>query len=108
MTHAVETTTLADILERVLDRGIVIAGDIRIKLVDVELLTIQLRLVICSVERAKEMGMDWWERSEFLSSKARNGQEPQIEELKARIQELESRIAISPTADGEKLTVKAE
>ena len=58
--HSIESTNLADLLERVLDKGIVIAGDIRISLVDVELLTIQLRLVICSVDRAQEMGMDWW------------------------------------------------
>ena len=51
---------MADVLERVLDKGIVIAGDIRIKLVDIELLSIQIRLVICSVDKAKEMGMDWW------------------------------------------------
>lgn len=60
MRHSVETTNLADLLERILDKGIVIAGDIKIKLVDVELLTIQIRLVICSVDKAKEMGMDWW------------------------------------------------
>jgi len=60
MIHAVQSSTLADVLERVLDKGIVIAGDIRVKLVDIELLSIQLRLVICSVDKAKEMGMDWW------------------------------------------------
>ena len=60
MMHATEATNLADILERVLDKGIVIAGDIRVSIVNVELLTIQLRLVICSVDKAKEMGMDWW------------------------------------------------
>lgn len=58
--HSIESTNLADLLERVLDKGIVIAGDIKISLVDIELLTIQLRLVICSVDKAKEMGMDWW------------------------------------------------
>ena len=58
--HSVESTSLADLLERVLDKGIVIAGDIRIKLVDVELLTIQIRLLVCSVDKAKEIGMDWW------------------------------------------------
>lgn len=60
MLHSVQTSTLADVLERVLDKGIVIAGDIRIKLVDIELLSIQIRLVVCSVDKAKEMGMDWW------------------------------------------------
>lgn len=58
--HSIESTNLADLLERLLDKGIVIAGDIKIKLVDVELLTIQIRLVICSVDKAIEMGMDWW------------------------------------------------
>jgi hypothetical protein len=58
--HSVQSTNIADLLERVLDKGVVIAGDIRISLVDVELLTIQLRLVICSVDKAQEMGMDWW------------------------------------------------
>ena len=62
---------LADILERVLDKGIVIAGDIQINLLDIELLTIKLRLLIASVERAREMGIDWWESDPSLSSGAR-------------------------------------
>jgi hypothetical protein len=60
LTHANESTNLADLLERILDKGVVIAGDISIKLVEVELLTIQLRLVICSVDKARELGLDWW------------------------------------------------
>ena len=60
MTHSVDSTNLADLLERILDKGVVIAGDISIKLVEVELLTIQLRLVICSVDKARELGLDWW------------------------------------------------
>jgi hypothetical protein len=63
-----ESANLADILERVLDKGIVIAGDIQINLLDIELLTIKLRLVIASVDRAKEMGIDWWEHDPTLSS----------------------------------------
>ncbi|MEV5507019.1 gas vesicle protein GvpJ [Streptomyces orinoci] len=66
-----EPANLADILERVLDKGVVIAGDIRIELLDIELLTIRLRLVVASVERAKEMGIDWWEHDPALSSRAR-------------------------------------
>lgn len=58
--QSTQSTTLADLLERVLDKGIVIAGDIRVNLVQVELLTIQLRLIICSMDKASEMGMDWW------------------------------------------------
>lgn len=70
MTHATNSTNLAELLERVLDKGVVVAGDIKIKLVEIELLTIQIRLVICSVERAVEMGMDWWQRDPNLSSRA--------------------------------------
>lgn len=60
ITRATHGDSLADILERVLNTGVVIAGDIRVKLCDVELLSIQLRLLICSVEKAKELGVGWW------------------------------------------------
>ncbi|WP_425547491.1 gas vesicle protein [Actinomadura vinacea] len=66
---------LADLLERILDKGIVIVGDIRVNLLDIELLTIKLRLLVASVDRAKEMGIDWWEHDPSLSSRARRGQE---------------------------------
>ena len=79
MQQSLESSNLADILERILDKGIVIAGDIRINLVNVELLTIQLRLVICSVDKAKEMGMDWWVNNPVFSPRARQSQ---IEENK--------------------------
>src|SRR6185503_12836255 len=62
------STNLADILERVLDKGIVIAGDIQINLLDIELLTIKLRLLIASVDRAREMGINWWETDSSLQS----------------------------------------
>ncbi|CAM5246536.1 Gas vesicle structural protein [Streptomyces alboniger] len=65
---------LADILERVLDKGIVIAGDIKINLLDIELLTIKLRLIVASVDKAKEMGIDWWENDPALSSGAHRGE----------------------------------
>ena len=70
MQHSIQSTNLADLLERVLDKGIVIAGDIKIKLVDIELLTIQIRLVICSVDKAREMGMDWWVTNPAFNSRA--------------------------------------
>lgn len=60
VTQSTQSATLADLLERILDKGIVIAGDIKVNLVEVELLSIQIRLVICSLDKAKEMGMDWW------------------------------------------------
>lgn len=65
------SANLADILERVLDKGVVIAGDIKINLLDIELLTIKLRLLVASVDKAKEMGIDWWEHDPSLSSRAR-------------------------------------
>jgi len=71
-THSIQTTNLADLLERILDKGIVIAGDIRVNLVEVELLTIQIRLVICSVDKAKEMGMDWWVNNPVFNSQAKS------------------------------------
>lgn len=71
ITRSIETTNLADILERVLDKGIVIAGDIQVKLADVELLTIKIRLMISSVDKAKEMGINWWETDSYLSSQAK-------------------------------------
>jgi hypothetical protein len=84
VTHAMQSSTLADVLERVLDKGIVIAGDIKIKLVDIELLSIQIRLVICSVDKAKEMGMDWWVNNPVFSSQA---PQPQLEATLAKIDE---------------------
>jgi hypothetical protein len=91
--HSVSSATLADVLERILDKGIVIAGDIKIKLVDIELLTIQIRLMIASVDKAKEMGMDWWVRNPDFSSQG-NGQEQrgEISALQERIAQLESRL----------------
>lgn len=67
---SLNSTTVADLLERVLDKGVVIAGDIKVKLVDIELLSIQIRLVICSVDKAREMGMDWWVNNPVFSPKA--------------------------------------
>jgi hypothetical protein len=66
-----EPANLGDILERVLDRGVVIAGDIRVNLLDIELLTIKLRLLIASVDTAKELGIDWWKHDPFLSGRDR-------------------------------------
>ncbi len=89
--HSVQTTSLADILERVLDKGIVIAGDIKICLADVELLNIKIRLLIASVEKAKEMGIDWWQSDPALSSKARAVEE-ENRALKERLERLEARL----------------
>ncbi len=70
MQHAVHGDSLADILERVLDKGVVVAGDVSVALVGIELLTIKLRLVVCSVDKARELGIDWWQHDPYLSSGA--------------------------------------
>ena len=93
MQHPIQSSTLADLLERVLDKGIVIAGDIRIKLVEVELLTIQLRLVICSVDKAKELGLDWWTNNSVLN--LRNQTDVTIED---RVAKLESMVSKAPAS----------
>ena len=93
MTHSVNTSSLADILERVLDKGVVIAGDIKIKLVDIELLTIQIRLMIASVDKAREMGMDWWVNNPAFNRTAKEASDQgEMAELKARLAQLESRM----------------
>ena len=76
---------LADVLERVLDKGIVIAGDIEIHLLDIELLTVKLRLLVASADKAKEMGIDWWEGDPFLSRKnGDRGLEERLRRLEAK------------------------
>ena len=93
MAHATEATNLADILERVLDKGIVIAGDIQIKIADVELLTIKIRLLVASVDKAMEMGINWWQTDSFLSSKAKEAEiEGENKALKERLERLEAKI----------------
>jgi hypothetical protein len=89
MAHAIEATNLADILERVLDKGIVIAGDIQIRIADIELLTIKIRLLVASVDKAMEMGINWWQTDSYLSSKAREI-EKETETLKQRLERLEA------------------
>ncbi|MFI0356184.1 gas vesicle protein [Actinomadura sp. 9N407] len=103
---------LADLLERILDKGIVIVGDIRVNLLDIELLTIKLRLLVASVDRAKEMGIDWWEHDPSLSSRARtteavstadSSEEALLEEnrrLRERLDALEARALDPATSDG--------
>lgn len=95
---ATSSASVADILERVLDKGVVIAGDIRVKLVDIELLTIQIRLVVCSIDKAKEIGMDWWNVA--LNEKKGDGQANLSDSpaddamlLASRLEELETRLS---------------
>jgi hypothetical protein len=95
--QAPQPANLADILERVLDKGIVIAGDIQINLLDIELLTIKLRLLVASVDKAREMGINWWEHDEGLTTPEtdRDGLESENAELRRRIERLERRLELS-------------
>jgi hypothetical protein len=67
--HPPQSSNLLDVLEKILDKGVVIAGDIKISLADVDLLTIKIRLLVASVDKAREIGMDWWEKDPYYSSK---------------------------------------
>ncbi|MBV8083774.1 MAG: gas vesicle protein [Chloroflexi bacterium] len=80
---------LVDILDRVLDKGLVIAGDIKISLANVELLTIQIRLLVCSIDKAEQIGLNWWRYDSALS---RQGAAADQDELTARIESLEGEI----------------
>lgn len=94
--HPNQSSSIVDVLETVLDKGVVIAGDIRVGLADVELLTIKIRLIVASVDKAKEIGMDWWETDPFLSSKAASQNNEELEqenkELQQRIEQLEKKM----------------
>ena len=92
LTHSTNSTTVADLLERLLDKGIVISGDIRIRLVEVELLTLEIRLLICSVDKALEMGLDWWTGNPAFDSKARVASLLPNTELEDRLKRLEARL----------------
>jgi hypothetical protein len=95
MKHATNATNLADILERVLDKGIVIAGDIKIQLADVDLLNIKIRLLVASVDKAMEMGINWWQQDSYLSSKAKETEiEKENGELKKRLELLEAKMGL--------------
>lgn len=87
------STNLADILERVLEKGIVVAGDINVNIAEIELISIKIRLVVCSVDKAKEMGINWWQNDPYLSSTASENQLlQQNKELLKRIESLESKL----------------
>ncbi|MBI5182922.1 MAG: gas vesicle protein [Nitrospinae bacterium] len=93
--HAVQTTNLADILERVLEKGIVIAGDIKIQIADVDLLNIKIRLLISSVDKAMEMGINWWQSDSYLSSEREERElEKENKTLKKRLRQLEAKTKI--------------
>jgi hypothetical protein len=107
VTNSTDSTTIADLLERLLDKGVVISGDIRIRLVEVELLTLEIRLLICSVDKAVEMGLDWWSGNPAFDSRARGTaaalSAPNMD-LEQRLQRLEAQLQASPINNQETIT----
>jgi hypothetical protein len=86
---------LVDILDKILDKGLVVAGDIKVSLANVELLTIQLRLVICSIDKAEAIGINWWKSDRFYSAGAAGqlGSAEEVQDLRNRIAQLESQLS---------------
>ena len=96
MTPAIEpayrrSTGLVDVLDRVLDKGLVVAGDIRVSLAEVELLTIRIRLLVCSIDKAEQIGLDWWRQDPNLSVAARQ-LSLENEMLRQQIRQLEQKV----------------
>lgn len=85
---------LVDILDKILDKGLVVAGDIKVSLANVELLTIQLRLVVCSIDKAEAIGINWWKSDRFYSAdaQAQIAAPADVDALRARIDQLEKRL----------------
>ena len=86
------STGLVDVLDRVLDKGLVIAGDIKVSLAEVELITIRIRLLVCSLDKAQEIGLDWWRYDRELSPGAQRDALAGHDELRAQIQQLERKV----------------
>src|SRR5438477_61982 len=87
------TTNLIDILDRILDKGLVVAGDIRISVVNVELLTIRIRLLVCSIDKAEQIGLNWWRHDRFLVAPDEAAEQATLARLEERIAELERQIS---------------
>ena len=94
--QSTRSSNLVDVLETVLDKGVVIAGDIRVGIADVELLSIKIRLIVASVDKAKEIGMDWWETDPYLNSQAAQQEQDKLkeenEQLQRRLEKLEAKL----------------
>ena len=97
-TSHTRSTGLIDVLDRVLDKGLVIAGDVRISIAEVELLTIRIRLMVCSIDKAQEVGLDWWRYDRHLSRSTASDLEAENEELRRQIQRLERQLEGLPVA----------
>src|SRR5262245_22135765 len=96
---------LVDVLDRVLDKGLAIAGDIKISLAEVELLTIRIRLIVCSIDKAQEIGLDWWKYDEHFAPSKRAAQ-IDTDELRKQVAALEQRIAVL-SSDGRRTARRA-
>jgi hypothetical protein len=86
------STGLVDVLDRVLDKGLVVAGDIKVSLAEVELLTIRIRLLICSIDKAQQIGLDWWKYDHHLSP-GKQALSAENEELRKQVRALERQLA---------------
>jgi hypothetical protein len=86
------TSGLVDVLDRVLDKGLVVAGDVKISLAEVELLTIRIRLIVCSIDKAQEIGLDWWRHDGYLAP-GRTQLSVENEELRRQVRALERKVA---------------
>ena len=93
---------LVDILDKILDKGLVVAGDIKVSLANVELLTIQLRLVICSIDKAEAIGINWWRADRFYSGDRALQESQEYDALKARIDQLEQQLKSKELPSGAK------
>lgn len=82
---------LVDVLDRILDKGLVIAGDIKVSLANVELLTLQIRLLVCSIDKAEQIGLNWWRYDTNLTTRAERAEAENVE-LRERLSELETEI----------------
>jgi gas vesicle protein GvpA/GvpJ/GvpM family len=83
---------LVDVLDRVLDKGLLVAGDIRVSLAEVELLTIRIRLIVCSIDKAQEIGLDWWRNDPYFGGSPRGRISAENQDLKRQIRALERRV----------------
>src|SRR5438045_2935645 len=93
------STGLVDVLDRVLDKGLVVAGDIKVSLAEVELLTIRIRLIVCSIDKAQEIGLDWWKHDHHLAS-GKSALTSENDRLRRQIEALEQKVALLSAGAG--------
>src|SRR5213593_434654 len=84
-------SSIVDVLDRVLDKGLAVAGDIRISVAEVELLTVRIRLILCSIDKAHEIGLDWWKYDRHLSPRSRDGVS---DDVRKQIEDLARKVAV--------------